>query len=165
MRSEQLSPWRTLREDIIPALSRQTLHRILTGMMPVTPAMALHLGKFCGNGPTLSLARRTGDAQSVGQDTYPASGVMKSRLEGGQDVQSSQHARMAARTALAGVTFTLPGLPISAFAPIVNVSARAPYPDRYFARSSRYCPISGARASAHVSILERGPFLVTYIRT
>lgn len=62
-------PGEILREDVLPALnnmpvqtaakhlgvSRQTLHRILAGTMPVTPAMALRLGKFCGNGPALWL--------------------------------------------------------------------------------------------------------------
>ena len=59
-----------LREDVIPALgrtraeivarrlgvSRQTLHAILTERTPVTPEMALRLGKLCGNGPDLWLA-------------------------------------------------------------------------------------------------------------
>jgi antitoxin HigA-1 len=61
-------PGGILREDVLPALdmpvataakhlgiSRQTLHRILAGRMAVTAAMALRLGKFCGNGPTLWL--------------------------------------------------------------------------------------------------------------
>jgi addiction module HigA family antidote len=54
-------PGEILKEDILPALnmpvataarylgiSRQTLHRILAGTLPVTPPMALRLGKFCG---------------------------------------------------------------------------------------------------------------------
>lgn len=57
-------PGEILREDILPALgmpvqtaarhlgiSRQTLHRLLAGTLAVSPAMALRLGKFCGNGP------------------------------------------------------------------------------------------------------------------
>ena len=57
-----------LREDVLPALrlsvseaarqlrvTRQTLHRILSGRSGVTPEMALRLGKFCGNGPDLWL--------------------------------------------------------------------------------------------------------------
>ncbi len=57
-------PGEVLREDIIPALalpkaeiarrlgiSRQTLYDILDEKQPVTPAMALRLGKFFGNGP------------------------------------------------------------------------------------------------------------------
>ena len=31
--------------------SRQTLHRILSEKGPVTPEMAIRIGKFCGNGP------------------------------------------------------------------------------------------------------------------
>ena len=61
-------PGVVLGEDVLPALgmsiiaaadkigvSRQTLHRIIAGTHPVTPAMALRLGKFCGNGPNLWL--------------------------------------------------------------------------------------------------------------
>ena len=61
-------PGETLREDILPALSlsvaeaarqlrvtRQTLHRILSGSSGVSPEMAVRLGKFCGNGPGLWL--------------------------------------------------------------------------------------------------------------
>src|SRR3546814_11788218 len=62
-------PGAILREDVLPALdikvmtaarelgiARQTLHRILAEKAPVTPAMALRLGKFCGNGPRIWLA-------------------------------------------------------------------------------------------------------------
>ena len=61
-------PGALLREDVLPALnmpvmtaakelgvSRQTLHGVLAGTIAVSPAMALRLGKFCGNGPTLWL--------------------------------------------------------------------------------------------------------------
>jgi addiction module HigA family antidote len=61
-------PGEILREDVLPALglsvagaarqlrvSRQTLHRILSGTMAVSPEMAVRLGKFCGNGPGLWL--------------------------------------------------------------------------------------------------------------
>jgi antitoxin HigA-1 len=61
-------PGELLREDVLPALgmtvsdaaralriSRQTLHRILSGAMAVSPEMAVRLGKFCGNGPGLWL--------------------------------------------------------------------------------------------------------------
>jgi addiction module HigA family antidote len=34
---------------------RQTLHRILAEKQPVTPEMAVRLGRFCGNGPRLWL--------------------------------------------------------------------------------------------------------------
>jgi antitoxin HigA-1 len=59
-------PGALLREDVIPALgkpiteiaknlgvSRQTLHKIMAEEAPITPAMAVRLGKFLGNGPEL----------------------------------------------------------------------------------------------------------------
>ena len=61
-----MHPGKLLREDVIPALgrpvaeiagllkvSRQTLYAILREEAPVTVAMALRLGKLCGNGPEL----------------------------------------------------------------------------------------------------------------
>ena len=61
-------PGEVLGKDILPALglsvrdaavqlgvTRQTLHRILAKKQPVTPEMAVRLGKFCGNGPTIWL--------------------------------------------------------------------------------------------------------------
>jgi addiction module HigA family antidote len=36
-------------------VTRQQLHRIMAEKAPITPAMALRLGKFCGNGPGLWL--------------------------------------------------------------------------------------------------------------
>jgi addiction module HigA family antidote len=64
-----MHPRELLREDVVPALSRthaeiarllgvsrQTLHSILSERQPVTPLMALKLGKLCGNGPDLWLA-------------------------------------------------------------------------------------------------------------
>jgi addiction module HigA family antidote len=68
-----MHPGELLREDVIPALdksiveiarllhvSRQTLHAILKEQAPVTPAMALKLGKLCGNGPDLWLRLQNG---------------------------------------------------------------------------------------------------------
>lgn len=62
-------PGAILREDVIPALgkpkteianllriSRQTLYDILEERQPVTPQMALRIGKLCGNGPDLWLS-------------------------------------------------------------------------------------------------------------
>jgi antitoxin HigA-1 len=59
-------PGEMLREDVLPSLdkskseiasllgiSRQTLYDILNEKQPVTPEMALRLGKLCGNGPDL----------------------------------------------------------------------------------------------------------------
>jgi addiction module HigA family antidote len=61
-------PGAILREDVLPALgmsvtgiakalgvSRQQVHRIMAETAPITPEMALRLGKFCGNGPELWL--------------------------------------------------------------------------------------------------------------
>jgi addiction module HigA family antidote len=36
-------------------ISRQTLHRVLSGKAGISPEMALRLGKFCGNGPGIWL--------------------------------------------------------------------------------------------------------------
>ena len=65
---QTMHPGELLREDVLPALgrpvievakllkvSRQTLHAILREKAPITPAMALRLGKLCGNGPDLWL--------------------------------------------------------------------------------------------------------------
>ena len=67
-RRQPTHPGEILREDVLPALrlsvaeaarqlrvTRQTLHRILSGRSAVTPEMAVRLGKFCGNGPDLWL--------------------------------------------------------------------------------------------------------------
>jgi len=61
-----MHPGEMLRQDVLPALgrskteiarllgvSRQTLYDILDEKQPVTPAMALRLGKLLGNGPDL----------------------------------------------------------------------------------------------------------------
>ncbi len=61
-------PGAVLREDVLPALrmpisqvaaelriSRQMLHKILAEKAPITPEMAVRIGKFCGNGPDLWL--------------------------------------------------------------------------------------------------------------
>ena len=61
-------PGELLREELLPALglsvaetarrlrvSRQTLYALLGERSAVTPEMALRLGKFCGNGPTVWL--------------------------------------------------------------------------------------------------------------
>lgn len=61
---EPVHPGWMLKEDVLPALglsisaaarllkvSRQTLHRVLSGSQAITPEMALRLGRFCGNGP------------------------------------------------------------------------------------------------------------------
>ena len=61
-------PGELLREDVIPALglpktkiarllgiSRQSLYDILNEKQPITPAMALRVGKLCGDGPDIWL--------------------------------------------------------------------------------------------------------------
>jgi len=61
-----MHPGEMLREDVLPALgkskteiarllgiSRQTLYDIVDEKQPVTPGMALRLGKLLGNGPDL----------------------------------------------------------------------------------------------------------------
>jgi addiction module HigA family antidote len=61
-------PGALLREDVLPGIgepitmiagqlgvTRQHLHRILSEKAPITPDMALRLGKYCGNGPDLWL--------------------------------------------------------------------------------------------------------------
>ncbi len=63
-----MHPGELLRDDVLRALgrskteiakllgvSRQTLYDILDEKQPVTPGMALRLGKLCGNGPDLWL--------------------------------------------------------------------------------------------------------------
>jgi len=63
-----MHPGELLREEILPTLdrskaeiarllgvSRQTLYDVLKEKQPVTPVMALRLGKLCGNGPDLWL--------------------------------------------------------------------------------------------------------------
>ena len=65
---EPTHPGAILREDVLPAVgesvmavakklgvTRQHLHRVLAEKAPVTPDMALRIGKFCGNGPGLWL--------------------------------------------------------------------------------------------------------------
>jgi addiction module HigA family antidote len=65
-------PGAIFREDVLPAInmsvsdvakalgvSRQLVHRIMIGTAPITPDMALRLGKFCDNGPDLWLRMQT----------------------------------------------------------------------------------------------------------
>ena len=66
---EPTHPGAILREDVLPAIgepvavvakalgvTRQHLHRILAEKAPVSPEMAVRLGKFCGNGAALWLS-------------------------------------------------------------------------------------------------------------
>jgi antitoxin HigA-1 len=66
---EPTHPGAILREDVLPAIAapvarvakklgvtRQHLHRVLAEKAPVSPEMAIRLGKYRGNGPWLWLA-------------------------------------------------------------------------------------------------------------
>ena len=57
-------PGEILREDVLPAIgrpkaeiarllgvSRQTLYDVLNEKQPITPSLAVRIGKLCGNGP------------------------------------------------------------------------------------------------------------------
>lgn len=61
-------PGAILREDVLPALggnvsriaaamgvTRQTLYDIMNERKPITPQMAIRIGKLCGNGPGIWL--------------------------------------------------------------------------------------------------------------
>jgi addiction module HigA family antidote len=77
-----MHPGELRREEILPALGRpkteiarllgvprQTLYDILEERQPVTPVMALRLGKLCGNGPDLWLnLQKRHDLQRVEQE-------------------------------------------------------------------------------------------------
>lgn len=77
-----MHPGELLREEILPALarpkteiarllgvSRQTLYDLLEERQPVTPTMALRLGKLCGNGPDLWLnLQKRYDLQRAAQE-------------------------------------------------------------------------------------------------
>jgi antitoxin HigA-1 len=81
-------PGAILREDVLPALnmpvsdvakalgiSRQQLYRILAERAPITPEMALRIGKFCGNGPELWLRMQ------VSHDLWHAHQDMAGKLD------------------------------------------------------------------------------------
>ncbi len=57
-------------------ISRQTLHRILAEKGPITPEMALRIGKFAGNGPGLWLRMQ----QS--HDLWRAKQKLRDEIEG-----------------------------------------------------------------------------------
>jgi addiction module HigA family antidote len=78
-------PGEILREDVLPALgkskveiarllgiSRQTLYDILEERQPITPGMALRLGKLLGNGPELWVnLQRAYDLQIAERELAP----------------------------------------------------------------------------------------------
>ena len=73
MKRQPTHPGEVLKEDVLPAMenmtvsrfareigvSRQTLHRILACTHPITPEMALRIGKYVGNGPEVWLNMQT----------------------------------------------------------------------------------------------------------
>jgi addiction module HigA family antidote len=77
-----MHPGEMLREEVLPALgkskteiarllgvSRQTLYDIIDEKQPVTPGMALRLGKLLGNGPDLWIGlQRTYDLAIAERD-------------------------------------------------------------------------------------------------
>ena len=96
-----MHPGELLREEILPALdrhkteiakllgvSRQTLYDVLNEKQPVTPGMALRLGKLCGNGPELWLnlqkrydLHRAAGARSEDQEHSDAGSRLKAFVE------------------------------------------------------------------------------------
>ena len=95
-----MHPGKLLREEILPALdrpktkiakllgvSRQTLYDILEEKQPVTPVMALRLGKLCGNGPDLwlNLQKR--------YDLQRAERELGERIQGHSDIGSGMRVR------------------------------------------------------------------------
>ena len=74
-------PGALLRDTVLPELglsvsqaarelgiSRQMLHLILAEKAPVSPEMAVRLGKFCGNGPGLWLNMQTAHDLWIAED-------------------------------------------------------------------------------------------------
>jgi antitoxin HigA-1 len=89
-------PGELLKEDVLPALrlpvaeaarrlgvSRQTLYKIIAGTSPVTPEMAVRLGKWCGNGPGLWLrTQQAFDLWHAERALGPAlAGIVSHRVE------------------------------------------------------------------------------------
>jgi addiction module HigA family antidote len=85
-----IHPGTIFAEDVMPELrrnrtigeiatllgvSRQTLHRVMDGKMPISPDMAVRLGKLCGNGPGIWI-RLQGD-----YDTWEASRRLRKELK------------------------------------------------------------------------------------
>ena len=89
MKRQPTHPGTVLREDVLPAMegmsvaglarelriSRQTVHGILNETKPVTPNIALRLGKFLGNGPGIWL--RMQDAYDLWQTEREIAGELK----------------------------------------------------------------------------------------
>lgn len=81
-------PGALLREMVLPALgrpkaeiarllgvSRESLYRILDEKQPVTPTMAVKLGKLCGNGPRLWVQMQASHDLWTAQRDVDVSGI------------------------------------------------------------------------------------------
>jgi len=110
-------PGAILREDVLPALgmtvtdaaealgvSRQQVHRIMAETAPVTPEMAVRLGKFCGNGPDLWMRMQ------ASYDLWNANRELKREIER-IPVASVIKRAAAATTAVAGARRRYSGSP------------------------------------------------------
>jgi len=81
-------PGKILAEDILPTtgkskteiakllgISRQTLYDILDCKQPITPQMAVRIGKLCGNGPRLWLNMQSAHDLWQAQQTVDVSKI------------------------------------------------------------------------------------------
>jgi len=85
---EPTHPGELLREDVIPAtgkskaeiarllgISRQTLYDVLNLKQPVTPQLAVRLGKMFGDGPGIWLRMQAAHDQWHAERTVDVSGI------------------------------------------------------------------------------------------
>ncbi len=97
-----MHPGELLREEILPALdrpkteiakllgvSRQTLYDVLKEKQPVTPVMALRLGKLCGNGPDAKTLRFTSGAAGTRREDQENSDVGSCLKRGSAENQAN----------------------------------------------------------------------------
>jgi antitoxin HigA-1 len=109
-------PGEIIREDVLPALrltvsgaaaklgvSRQTLHAILTEKASITPAMAMRIGKLCGNGPGLWLrmqvARDLWTAERKLAEAVKTIPTLRAREGNPKRVHSAARAKASAKPA------------------------------------------------------------------
>lgn len=84
----EMHPGELLREDVLPALninktdfagllgiSRQHLHAILNEERPISPKVAVRLGKLCGNGARLWMNLQTAYDLDQAERTVDVSGI------------------------------------------------------------------------------------------
>ena len=97
LKRSPVHPGEILREDVLPTLglsvseaarrlgiSRQQLHRVLACTNPITTDMALRIGKFAGNGPSLWLRMQQA------YDLWYAENRMKDELSKIETVASAE---------------------------------------------------------------------------